>query len=122
GRAIVHHEHVAVGPRLANHDADGRRLVVDGDDDDVVAHAATPPRTRAVRQPPRAMPWTSTGDWPLAASRAAAATRSAPSPPCWPKTGASDRGGKSPAAASPRSRESRACSQSSTAGSPLPAP
>ena len=72
-----------------------------------------------MRHPPRARPWARPG--PSPAASAAAATRKAPSPPCWPKRGASDRGGRSVGLAA-RSTASNACSQSSSAGSPLPAP
>src|SRR5207247_2009144 len=46
----------------------------------------------------------------------AAATRRGPSPPGWPKSGASDTGSRTPSASRSRS------SQSSSAGSPLPEP
>ena len=115
GRAVVHHDDRAVrdGPR--HQAADGGGLVEDGDDRDVVAHAACP-ITMAVRQPPRAMPCTSAGAPSARAARVPAAARSAPSPPCWPKRGASDTGSRMPSASRSRS------SQSSSAGSPLPEP
>src|SRR5258708_3210806 len=105
GRAVVHHEHRPVQPRALHDVGDGSRLVEGGyDDQDVaraVAHRAGS-TTRAVRQPPRAIPCTSTEAAPRSASSAAAPTRSAPRPPCWPNSGASETGGGRPAGAGGR--------------------
>ena len=79
----IHSKALVVQPRTLDDVADGGGLVEDRDHDQVpvLAHRGGPTRI-AVRQPPRAMPCTSTVPSPRSASRAAAPTRSAPSPPC----------------------------------------
>jgi len=54
-RPVVHHDDGAVEGRPLDESSDGGRLVEDGNDGDVIAHAARPIRS-AVRQPPRARP------------------------------------------------------------------
>src|SRR5262249_14576293 len=114
GTAVPRHD-ATVGESPRHDVRDGRRLVEDGDDGDVIAHAASP-MIRAARQPPRAMPCTSAGPPPSRAASAPAATRSAPRPPCCPKRGASDTGSRMPSSASSVS------SQWSRAGSPWAEP
>ncbi len=83
---FVHDEHGSMTSRSAHDGRKARRLVEGGNDDQVIAHDSTPEsagrRTSATRQPPRAIPCTSTGPIPREASSAAAPTRRAPSPPC----------------------------------------
>src|SRR5688572_10543788 len=92
GRSVVDDDHGGVPAGTGDDIADGRRLVVRGNDDDG-SHAASPGETTsATCVPPRPRPWTSPGPRgtrttsrsrgksPDRAVKAAAATRSAPSP------------------------------------------
>src|SRR5262249_62009420 len=112
GGPVVHDEHTSVATGLGDDCLEGWRLVKGRNDDQVIAHDRTralsarlsfspsapgnsvesAATTRAVRQPPRAMPCTRTGPRPRDASRAAAATRRAPRPACCPNRPASDTG------------------------------
>src|SRR5712691_10948430 len=130
GRAVVDDDDRSVRERGRHHPRDRGGLVERGyQNRDGGVHPSTPlggpSTTSATWVPPRATPWTRPGprgtsrggstSRPAAADHAAAATRSAPSPACWPKREASD----AIVTSGERARSSSARSHASRGPSPL---